>query len=407
MRQSVPTRALILLCLLGLCVAERTASAGVPDAVKRSFLYYENCEDRKPPAGVRVEVRPEGLVPGKFGRGFRMERRTRNLLADPEFRDARMKAWTAVGKPERLVAGGLRDPGCVRVDSANYVRQVVPADLNEAYPHAFSVYMKALSPGAQGVVRLRVGPATRETKAPLSTTEWTRLSVGVPKAACEIGVVDIAAVGGAALADAVQVEEGSTYATSYVPCDRRGRPGRRRRWDIIQVGREAGPLDRCARGGSFALWYKANWFGEQVTPRMGLSILRFDMDKAGGGPTTYVALAPYRGVVHATISERLKRGRRTFGVTSPREAKWPRDQWRHLAITWDFRDFAKAKLNLYIDGRGVAARAGIRLLPLQGAHGLHIGRSADAVLDEIALFDRPLTPTEVKQVYESGGPLLP
>lgn len=47
------------------------------------------------------------------------------------------------------------------------------------------------------------------------------------------------------------------------------------------------------------------------------------------------------------------------------------------------------------------------LMPLKQAHGCHMGQSADAALDEIALFDRPLTSDEVKALFESRTPLRP
>jgi len=58
-------------------------------------------------------------------------------------------------------------------------------------------------------------------------------------------------------------------------------------------------------------------------------------------------------------------------------------------------------MTLYVNGRGVGRKDNIQLMPLVAAGAIHFGREADAFFDEIAMFDRPLTPGEVKALYES------
>ncbi len=84
------------------------------------------------------------------------------------------------------------------------------------------------------------------------------------------------------------------------------------------------------------------------------------------------------------------------------------NKWNHVVVTWDTLDTDNAGLHLYHDGgqTGYPATYG-EIRPPQwlrvGCKSLEEGVHAKALLDEICVYNRQLTPEQVKLLCESGG----
>ncbi|MGH8520668.1 MAG: LamG-like jellyroll fold domain-containing protein [Gammaproteobacteria bacterium] len=93
----------------------------------------------------------------------------------------------------------------------------------------------------------------------------------------------------------------------------------------------------------------------------------------------------------------------TIGPIDPISAPWnpvPR-QWHHVAVTRDGSNYA-----LYIDGVQVATRVDALAIP-DAAAPLTIGRAEafflDGLLDEVEVFNRALSATEVQAIFNAGS----
>ena len=82
------------------------------------------------------------------------------------------------------------------------------------------------------------------------------------------------------------------------------------------------------------------------------------------------------------------------------------NRWAHVALTFD-----STRLRLYVDGTEVAVHALTTPGPaaetaglIIGGHRTGTGRNFDGLIDEVALWSRTLTPSEVLELHHSGTP---
>lgn len=82
------------------------------------------------------------------------------------------------------------------------------------------------------------------------------------------------------------------------------------------------------------------------------------------------------------------------------------DTWYHLAVTYD-----GATIRLYQDGSQIAFRSG-SLSTVLNANGLTIGNRPptgyfDGLIDDVAIYDRTLSPAEISTIYSAGSNPVP
>ncbi|MBN9518752.1 hypothetical protein J0H58_09570 [bacterium] len=90
---------------------------------------------------------------------------------------------------------------------------------------------------------------------------------------------------------------------------------------------------------------------------------------------------------------------------------WTADDWHHVALTWANLDTGRpdAVTALYIDGRRIGEVKG-RALAMGwdiDQTGVYVAVGYIGLLDELALFDRPLTPAEVAALHRTPALLAP
>ncbi len=83
-------------------------------------------------------------------------------------------------------------------------------------------------------------------------------------------------------------------------------------------------------------------------------------------------------------------------------------QWNHIVVTWDTLDTDNAGLHLYHNGiqTGYPATYGAIRAPeflRVGCKSPEDGLHAKALIDEVCVYSRQLTPEQVKVLYDSGG----
>jgi hypothetical protein len=90
---------------------------------------------------------------------------------------------------------------------------------------------------------------------------------------------------------------------------------------------------------------------------------------------------------------------------------WKADDWHHVVLTWANLDTGKddAVTALYIDGKLIGEVKGRAIAMVWDIDktGVYLAISYIGLLDEFALFDRPLTSDEVKALHQTPGLLAP
>ncbi|MEA3401543.1 MAG: LamG-like jellyroll fold domain-containing protein [Armatimonadota bacterium] len=189
-------------------------------------------------------------------------------------------------------------------------------------------------------------------------------------------------VGGASAADVILYELAGRFED--------GRVGRGRLF-------ERGGVEYLAEGnlnrerGTLALWAKIGWDGT----REDLYCTFFGMDEWG-------LLYKYTDQTLLTFGWIKSDGQFDYGCTAD-IARWRAGQWHHIAITWDAPAGVR---HIYLDG-ALAAEGGIPSMG-EGDPRMSVGISytnshpARSVIDELYIWDRPLTAEQIAQVRAAG-----
>ncbi len=103
-----------------------------------------------------------------------------------------------------------------------------------------------------------------------------------------------------------------------------------------------------------------------------------------------------------------------FPVSWPTE--WRRGEWRHIAATWQRNRFGDGYIALYINGwlvsTGFAGFVSRDIYPRSVGDYFYIGTPGEGryedptratAIDEVLIFDRALTPSEIQRIFEAQG----
>ena len=92
-----------------------------------------------------------------------------------------------------------------------------------------------------------------------------------------------------------------------------------------------------------------------------------------------------------------------YSVSSGDAANWKAGQWHHIAASWDAKSGAKS---LYIDGKLAATGQSDLIRDDNDIKGLALGSAeAPGLYDELAIWNRVLTPAEIAAVNDAATPL--
>ncbi|OGV69218.1 MAG: hypothetical protein A3K19_23375 [Lentisphaerae bacterium RIFOXYB12_FULL_65_16] len=369
--------------------------------MRDALLWYEGCETV---AGANADkgVKISGVtaVDGKIGKALLFERPYANRVANPDV--ASLDGWIAVGAPQLCKDGGRFSPGCVRITEADYLRQVV-TDLRAQQQdwYCLSVYAKSDAAGTK--LELRVDREIAK-EFPL-TTEYARLVLPF-QARHENSTVTVRVVGpGAAVVDAVQLEEQRSFPSTFCPSPRRPT----QRIDVAVSERTLNVTE-----GSIAFWMLPPWIREEGTSQA----LFFwgDIDNPG---VEHLAMAAYpHGMTtehdwynRILLSRTRARRHDGFNAKSFDLCNWEPGAWHHVVATWTVASGeALSQIAVYFDGRLTQTKEGpwgeVKA-PKSFIFGYWWGSYADAVLDEICVFRRALSAEEVEWLAKLQAPLAP
>jgi len=177
-----------------------------------------------------------------------------------------------------------------------------------------------------------------------------------------------------------------------------GKVGRARRFDAgvtFQARRNFSPLR-----GTIMMWVQPSWLGS-----------RKDLYTAFFGCKAWGLIYKYTTQDFITFGWIKEDGYFDYGCTGSIK-RWRPGEWHHIAVTYDA--VGSKQRVLYLDGKRVRSR----IIPSHrkcaavfeigaGVGGVNPARAA---LDELALFDRPLTDAQIAEAFELGRqsqPLFP
>lgn len=155
--------------------------------------------------------------------------------------------------------------------------------------------------------------------------------------------------------------------------------------------RTEGNIDRAR--GTVCMWIKPHWAGDLYQNHV---FLQDDLPFETGAN----CLRLWHWCVGLARFDVRDEGDRY--ITSPVKS-WRAEEWHHLAATWD----TSQGTGLYIDGHKAAARQfeyQSKPSPRLILGGIPTGDDALATLDDLRIYDRPLTPDQVRRVA-SGRPI--
>ncbi|MDD2486410.1 MAG: hypothetical protein PHO05_07670 [bacterium] len=153
------------------------------------------------------------------------------------------------------------------------------------------------------------------------------------------------------------------------------------------------------KAGTMMFWFKPHWWGDELEEksfRRCLMWLRLSDGK-------YFAF--YRTFSRKASPYAVYMIYQNYGTLISTRA-WKKDQWVHLAATWDMQS---DKYIIYVNGRqALSAPVQWKDKEIEG-RGLSLGRYygvdvIDAAYDEFFVFGRSLTAEEIKSYYDATNP---
>lgn len=370
------------------------------EKLKESLLIYEDCESLKS-KNIDKGIRISGtVVEGKIGKGLLFERRTVNLISNPDFSSS-LENWIEIGSPHHLEEdsslrrykeifyGKTLDAGCAEVDENNYLRQVV-TKLKTGEWYCLSFYAKTSSPEAN--IEIKVDEITKEDKV---FSEYKRVVVPF-KATRESSTITIKGKGKEKIIiDGVQLESKKTFPSSFIK-------EKQRNGQSIKVKVTEQTFNLME--GSIALWFKPQWIGETSTAcrLFGWG----DREKRRRGSLS-VHCWPEKGLSNHSWRNRIlhihwKEGKGMAVKGTPLTELEP-DTWHHLVANWKINPEGLSLLTLYLDGELSGKKEvnwGKAELPSYFHIGSWKGGYADGIIDEVYIFNKALSLEEVETLYQ-------
>ena len=384
--------------------ATLTANAGLKDGL----IFYEDCNDMKSPhAGVRISSSIR-VAPGKFDKALRIERRTINSLANGDFKVKESDAWLYRDNAVWQRKGGIKNSSCLKIDGGEVVIPLV--GLKPKYGNAFSFYAKNATPGKAATVSV-IYEASGKDKVIVKDMKLTDKFIRVKApfvAGAEEGSLRIS-VEGAIIIDNAQLDKGVTFFNTYQP------PLKKRNVDRIAV--PANGKYFSEKSGTINCWVKGPWVDPDMIGRtcalIGVQNAPKKVKNWRSSKVMFVSCIPkpkaggQNGALHfITIDDKS----RVAGLTERNLAKLPplpKDEWRMFSFTWDFKE-GKMHQVMYVDGKKLFGKSkpfGPLKKPVSIAIGFVGGSYLNGLLDDFAIYNRPLSPEEIETIYSSGKPL--
>ena len=377
---------------------------------KKDVLLYEPCESLES-SNPGVKVANSILVEeqGKYGRAYRIERRTLNEMVNGDFAQKESSSWVYRDNAAWQPSGGVGDSSCLKINGGDVSAPLTK--LKPGSPNAFSFYAKNADPAAEAFVSVsweNGGKQNSIVKDRKLGSNFERIMLPLT-AETDSGTV-IISVKGAALIDNAQLDKGLGFFNNYAP------PGQLRNCDIIDIsvnGKYFSP-----EKGAFSCWINVPWLnpevaGDTVCTFFGVTNAETKIKKWGA--TSIIGIC---GIPKPKPSDKLAGTINSYMVDAENRSipasenltnlKLDEGPWHLCVINWELKD-GKMQFAMYIDGDKLKINKeqpfGPNKVPVSITVGYSGGGYLNGLMDDFAIFNRPLTEAEIMAIYKSAQPL--
>ncbi|OGV48485.1 MAG: hypothetical protein A2017_14155 [Lentisphaerae bacterium GWF2_44_16] len=379
--------------------------------LKKDLLYYENCESLKsvyPDVKVQQSIVVEEK--GKFDKCFRIERRTLNTLDNGDFAKKESDAWIFKNNAEWKENGGCGNSSCLQLDNGEV--SIPLTDLKPDSANAFSFYVKKTDVSADAAAltvtwdcRGKDTELLKDFNVP-TEMEGVKLCI-MPEN--DAGTINIS-VKGQVIIDNAQLDRGVNFFNSFAT------PGKTRPCDWIEIpanGKYFNPEQ-----GSISCWVNVPWLDKNAVSESICAIFAAKnaperIKKWGDDTVMALSCIPKqkvndktKGMFHA-IS--IDAENRVSGLSESLD-KFQTDSsnpWHHIVYNWQVKD-GKINVSLYVDGKIMLTKEQL-FGPVKKPVLIYVGYASGAylngLLDDFAIFGKPLNESEINKIYNSNKPL--
>lgn len=378
--------------------------------LKKDVLIYEPCESLTSQyPGVKISPSIQIEEQGKYGKAYRIERRTLNEMANGDFAKQDSDCWAYRDNAEWQSAGGIGNSSSLKISGGD-----VSAPLTELKPdsvNAFSFYARNADSGKDASISVSWesgGKTVTAIKDRKLGSGFERVMLPL-NAGADSGTVVIS-VNGTVIIDNAQLDKGVGFFNSYAP------PGKMRNPDIIEI-----PVNGkffVPEKGAFSCWVNVPWLNPDVTSDAICSffgVANAEPKIKKWGATTIIGI---NGIPKQKSSDKRAGTVNAYMVDTNNRAvstnenianlKLDKSPWHLWVVNWQVKD-GKIQFSMYLDGDKLKVNKEIPFGPCKVPTLITAGYSGggylNGLMDDFAIFNRPLTETEIMAVYKSSQPL--
>lgn len=376
----------------------------------KNVLLYEPCESLKSEnAGVKIANSIQVESQGKYGKAYRIERRTLNSMINGDFAQKESNAWAYRDNADWQQSGGIGGGSCLKINGGDVSAPLT--GLKTGTANAFSFYAKNAGQSEDASVSVcweSGGKQNIMVKDRKLGNDFERIMLPLT-AESDSGTVVIS-VQGAILIDNAQLDKGVGFFNSYSP------PGKLRSCDIIDIpvsGKFFSP-----EKGSFSCWVNVPWLntevaGDTVCAFFGVANAEPKIKKWGA-----VNIIGVSGIPKNRPSDKLAGTVNAYTVDVENRVVGARENmanlklgdgpWHLWVVNWELKD-GKMQFAMYLDGDKLKINKeqpfGPCKVPVSITVGYSGGGYLNGLMDDFAIFNRPLTEAEIMAIYKSSQPL--
>ena len=375
----------------------------------KDILLYEPCEMLKSDnPGVKIAAAIQIEAKGKYGNAYRIERPW-NSIKNGDFAQKDTAPWVHRDNASWQPEGGVDNSSCLKIKNGDISLPLT--GLNQNSVNAFSFYAKSFDSASESTVSVcweSDGKQDILVKDRKLGNDFERITQ-VLSSPLDSGTL-IISVSGAALIDNAQLDRGHGFFNSFKS---NSKMNYYKAIDVPVNGKYF-----SAAEGSFSCWIKTPWLNpdvagnevctfffannaEQKIKKWGSTYVigvcgiprKTQSDKAGGTLNAYTVDAENHVVAVSNNLDVLK---------------LDENQWHLLAVTWKLKD-GKMKISMYVDGDKLKINKELPFgqckTPVELIIGSGNGGFLNGLIDDVAIFNRPLTEAEIMSIYKSPQPL--
>lgn len=378
--------------------------------LKKDVLLYEPCESLKSEnAGVKIANSIQVESQGKYGKAYRIERRTMNAMVNGDFAKKESNAWAYRDNADWQPSGGIGGSSCLKINGGDVSAPLT--GLKTGTANAFSFHAKNAGQSGDALVSVSWESGGKQSimvKDRKLGNDFERIMLPLT-AESDSGTVVIS-VQGTILIDNAQLDKGVGFFNSYSP------PGKLRSCDIIDIpvnGKYFSP-----EKGSFSCWINVPWLnpevvGETVCTFFGVTNAETKIKKWGA--TSIIGIC---GIPKPKPSDKLAGTVNAYTVDVENRVVGARENmanlklgdgpWHLWIVNWELKD-GKMQFAMYLDGDKLKINKeqpfGPNKVPVVITVGYCGGGYLNGLMDDFAIFNRPLTEAEIMAIYKSPQPL--